>query len=177
MFGPDGGRRLYDRRPASRFASASRCGGSSAISALLAGIAHILGLIIGNTWTQVITPRLTGQAVDCYLTPGALRGLSPNTPAGGQVAFGGAARTNCQLNVPALGLTPLPATSSTADYIAALGRLVLVLLGIYAVGAFMGGLQFYLMSWAGQRVVKTIRRILSHIRASATTPNMKPDRS
>ena len=29
----------------------------------------VLFLMILNAWTQVLTPELTGQAVDCYLTP------------------------------------------------------------------------------------------------------------
>ena len=29
----------------------------------------VLVLMIANAWTQVLTPELTGQAVDCYLTP------------------------------------------------------------------------------------------------------------
>ena len=32
----------------------------------------VLFLMVLNAWTQVITPELTGQAVDCYLTPGAI---------------------------------------------------------------------------------------------------------
>ena len=27
-------------------------------------------LLLVNAWVQVISPELTGQAVDCYLTPG-----------------------------------------------------------------------------------------------------------
>ena len=31
----------------------------------------VAGLIIGSTWTQVITPDLTGQSVDCFISPAA----------------------------------------------------------------------------------------------------------
>jgi ATP-binding cassette subfamily B protein len=165
MFGLDGGRRMYDqetRKPARATATVGRL--VWYFRPYWPVLLLVLGLIIGNTWTQVITPRLTGQAVDCYLTPGALRGLAPSAPAGGQLAFSGGAQSNCQLDIPALGLTPLPATSSTADYIAGLGRLVLVLLGLYVAGSVMGGLQFYLMTWTGQRVVRTLRTdIFAHI--------------
>jgi ATP-binding cassette, subfamily B, multidrug efflux pump len=124
-------------------------------------------LIIGNTWTQVVTPQLTGDAVDCYLTPATVTTAGGRASGGGQqllenVASSGAA--NCSLNVPALGLTPLPQGSTTADYIAGLGRLVLLLIVLYAIGAIAGALQFYFMSWAGQQVIRKMREeVFAHI--------------
>ena len=32
-------------------------------------LAIVLVLIVISTWTQVITPELTGQATDCFLVP------------------------------------------------------------------------------------------------------------
>jgi ATP-binding cassette subfamily B protein len=124
-------------------------------------------LIIGNTWTQVVTPALTGEAVDCYLTPATVTTAGGRASGEGQqllenVASSGA--SNCTLNIPALGLTPLPQGSTTQDYIAGLGRLVLLLIALYVVGAIMGALQFYFMSWAGQHVVRQLREeIFAHV--------------
>ena len=44
--------------------------GWHAISARIAWrLLLVVVLIIGNTYTQVITPELTGQSVDCFFTP------------------------------------------------------------------------------------------------------------
>ncbi len=170
MFGLDGGRRMYDKettKPVSTSKTIRRLMGY--FRPYWPVLLLVAAMIIANTWTQVITPQLTGQAVDCYLTPGALTGLAVNAPAGasaggGTAGIGAASQTNCKLNVPFLGLTPIPAGSTTADYIAGLGRLVLALVGIYIIGSIMGGLQFFLMSWTGQHVIKTLRTdIFAHI--------------
>ena len=64
-------------------------------------------------------------------------------------------------HVPALGPAPIPAESPTADYVAGLGRLVLVLVVLYVVGAVMSGLLFYVMSWTGQHVLQGPARRVS----------------
>jgi ATP-binding cassette, subfamily B, multidrug efflux pump len=91
--------------------------------------------IVLGTYAQVLAPQLTGQAVDCFLTP----------------AVGGGRQG------PGCTFAPLPAGAATADYVAGLGRLVLVIVGLYVVGALTGGLQFFLMTWAGQRVLRRLR--------------------
>ncbi len=116
----------------------------------------ILALIIGNTWTQVITPDLIGQTVDCFLTPAVASRLGASA---GQMSSMGtaAAGTNCWYTTVKLGAT-------SAEYIRGLGGLILLLLGIYVVGAIMGGLMFYLMSWSGQHVLKTLRvEVFKHL--------------
>jgi ATP-binding cassette subfamily B protein len=124
----------------------------------------VLGLIVGNTWTQVITPQITGQAVDCYLTPGALTQLATDGTGGMAPNAASGAQTNCTLDVPLLGLEPVPPGSPTGAYIAGLGRLVLALVLIFAAGSIMGGLQFYLMGWVGQHVVRNLRvTVFDHI--------------
>jgi len=114
-------------------------------------------LIIANTYTQVITPELTGQSIDCYLTPATASRFSggqtaPAMPAAGSEtgASQPQAQTNCWFD-------PLPANASTSDYIAGLGRLILVILGLFVFGSIMGGAQFFLMSYAGQHVLKGLR--------------------
>ena len=49
----------------------------------------VVALAVGSTWAQVSTPELTGQVVDCFLTPtaSALTGGSfPGAPAEAQAA-------------------------------------------------------------------------------------------
>ncbi len=167
MFGLDGGRRLMDRET-------SKPTRVSATLARLAGyfrpywpvLLLVLFLILGNTWTQVITPQLTGQAVDCYLAPAISANLNSQFQgvAAGLGGLGRSSQSNCTLNVRWLGLVQPAAGSDTAAYLAGLGRLVLVLVAIYAAGAIMGGLQFFFMSWTGQHIVKALRtEVFRHI--------------
>jgi len=100
-------------------------------------------LVVAGTYVQVLTPDLIGQAVDCYLTPAAAQ------------AFGGesVAGTTCWFD-------DVPAGASTARLIGGLGRLMGVIVALYVIGALAGGLQFYAMSWAGQHVLRNIRKAL-----------------
>lgn len=167
MFGLDGGRRLMDRetsKPTRVSATLSRLAGY--FRPYWPVLLLVLFLVVGNTWAQVITPQLTGQAVDCYLTPAITANLSSQFQgmAAGLGGLGRSAQNNCTLNVSWLGLVQPAAGSDTAAYLAGLGRLVLVLVAIYAVGAIMGGLQFFFMSWTGQHIVKALRtEVFRHI--------------
>ncbi len=119
-------------------------------------------LVVTTTYLQVLTPDLTGQAVDCFITPASLKAMAGNLPAGlsGQAssALGASYKSNCwYAKIDA-------ATATQSDYIAGLGGLVLVMIGIYVAGALLNGLMFYLMSYAGQHVLRTLRvRIFEHI--------------
>jgi ATP-binding cassette subfamily B multidrug efflux pump len=113
----------------------------------------VAALVIGNTYVQVLMPRLIGQSVDCFLTPGAVSEFKVPVPAMQQSA----AATNCTY-------AQLPANAIPADYIRGLGALVLLIVGLYVAGAIMGGLQFYGMSWAGQHVLRDLRvRVFQHL--------------
>jgi ATP-binding cassette subfamily B multidrug efflux pump len=105
--------------------------------------------IIAGTWTQVKAPELIGQAVDCYLAP----------TAGQQFSLPGqsAPKSNCTF-------ATVDPQASAADKIKGLGSLMLVIVGLYVGGSLTGGLQFYLMSWTGQRVLKALRvRVFEHL--------------
>ena len=91
--------------------------------------------IVAGTYAQVRAPELIGQAVDCFLLPAV---------GGGQQG-------------PGCTFAPLPAGSTQQDYLAGLGGLVLVVVALYVAGAVTGGLQFFLMTWAGQRVLRALR--------------------
>ncbi len=111
---------------------------------VLIGVAF---LVIMTTWTQVIAPELTGQAVDCYLTPAV-----PASNSAGLAAVAGTnvANSNCWYE-------PAAANFTNSEKIAGLGWLVLKLVGLFAIGAIATGLTFLGMSWAGQHVLKAIR--------------------
>ncbi|HEX9115700.1 MAG TPA: ABC transporter ATP-binding protein, partial [Anaerolineae bacterium] len=112
----------------------------------------VLALMIGATYVQVLSPRLIGQSVDCYLTPGAVSQLG--VPAG---QASQAASTNCWFG-------PLPSTAVAADYIRGLGTLILLLIGLFAAGAVANGLMFYTMTWAGQHVLRNLRvQVFEHL--------------
>ena len=121
-------------------------------------------LIIGGTWAQVKSPDLIGQAVDCFLTPATAEALQSQTglPSGQPAAPGGlgvsqAAQTNCWYTTVNPNATP-------ADNIRGLGQLILLVVGLYVFGAVMSGLQFFLMTWAGQHVLRELRvKVFNHL--------------
>lgn len=109
----------------------------------------ILALILGSSYTNVLTPELTGQAVDCYFTPALAARMS------GQNMSGAAAQTGCWF----------PAASPNPEgYIAGLGRIILVIVGLSVAGALMNGVLSYLMNWAGQKVLLNMRKqVFGHL--------------
>jgi ATP-binding cassette subfamily B protein len=129
-------------------------------------------LIVIATWAQVTSPELTGQIVDCYLTPTAAASFSAS-PIAADAAE--ASDSNCWLssNVEpttttqkiiksAFGLGNFslpndPSTLTNAERIAGLGRLVGIVIGLAVIGSVLTGLTFYSMSWAGQHVLSSLR--------------------
>ena len=101
-------------------------------------------LVVASTWTQVRSPELIGQAVDCYISPAVASRLG--APVGGGQSGSG----NCTYTVVNPNATP-------ADNIRGLGGLILVITGLYVGSSVASGLQFYLMRWTGVRVLRTLR--------------------
>jgi ATP-binding cassette, subfamily B, multidrug efflux pump len=113
-------------------------------SLILAG-----ALMIFVTSAQVAVPLLIGQAVDCYLMPvgsGGGREVTAVTGAGAMTS----GDTGCWLN-------PLPVGAPAAASIAGLGRLVLLMVVLYVLGATAGGFEYYLLNRTGMRVLRRIR--------------------
>jgi ATP-binding cassette subfamily B protein len=114
-------------------------------------------LIIGNTYTQVVTPELMGQAVDCFISPATaarVEGQSNGQAIPGQTA----AQSSCWFNQLDTQ------TSTSADYIRGLGGLVLVVIALLVAGAVMNGVVFYIMSWSAQSVLRDLRvQVFRHI--------------
>ncbi len=109
------------------------------------GLLLVAVLVVAGTWMQVRTPDLIGQAVDCYLMPASTQALGVNLGAAEE-----GASANCWFD-------DVPADASTSLLIAGLGSLMLIILALYVGAALVGGLQFYLMSWVGQHVLRKIR--------------------
>lgn len=119
----------------------------------------VLGLMIANAWVQVIVPSLTGQAVDCYLSP-VVTGSGATAQAGGSaLAQPTAARANCWY-------ASLPPDATRADLLRGLLGLVLALTGLQFVGAIAGGLMFFLMTWSGQHVLRELQvKLFDHMQS------------
>lgn len=112
----------------------------------------IVGLLmVIATWTQVESPKLIGQAVDCYIVtdnPFASLMQSNTTDTA-------ATTNNCWFDSTDFSkLTPEQANEAK---VSGLLRLVLALTGLFVAGSFMQGAMFFFMSWAGQNALRDIR--------------------
>jgi ATP-binding cassette subfamily B protein len=177
MFGPDGMRRLMSQdnvKPKNIGTTLARFG--RYFRPFWFALVIVLSVIILATWTQVTVPALLGQATDCYLTPIAQETFG-NFP--GAETFGSTAAANCWLTEGAQpkGVTPTVVRSlmqlgggelppdqvnlqSQAERIAGLGRLTLIVVLLFVIGAILTGVSFYVMSWAGNHVLRDIRQDL-----------------
>jgi ATP-binding cassette subfamily B protein len=137
--------------------------------------------VVIATWAQVTNPELTGQLVDCYLSPAAAAsGFSfPGAPA----AQGNADTTsNCWLaadkqpqgitqtiikNVFALGGLAAPqngVTQTNDERTAGLVRMILLIIALFVLGSVLTGLTFFSMTWAGQHVLRLLRtEVFEHL--------------
>ncbi len=134
MMGMDGGRRLFERetlKPKDLGETLRRFG--SYFRRHWPGVVIALVLITCQAWTQVVTPELIGQSVDCY--------LFPRDPA------------TCWFSEITLDM-------DQELRLQGLGTLVLALLGVNIAGSVVAGMAFYAMSWTGQHVLRQIRQDL-----------------
>ncbi len=134
-------------------------------------------LMVISTWTQVTSPELIGQLVDCYLSPATVSSFTGGVlPGGAPSTANTPAQSNCWLaegHQPqgftqtvidwafGLGGFPPPAANplsmTNAERLAGLGRMALLLVVLYGMGAVLTGLTFFSMTWAGQHVLRTLR--------------------
>lgn len=101
------------------------------------GFIIALVMIVISTWVQVKTPELIGQAVDCYLIP-----MTASIPNG------------CTYD------PTITAQSDVATRLNGLTNLVLLLVGLFVLGAVLSGLSFYAMNWSGQHALRRMREDL-----------------
>ena len=131
--------------------------------------------VVGSTWTQVTSPELMGQATDCFLVPagasafGGFASFAPQADSQPQTA------SSCYLatddlstlsstrkliyNAYSLGgfKTPDPANMTSDQRTEGLFRLVMVMVGLFVLGAILTGLTFFTMAWTGQHVLRVLR--------------------
>jgi ATP-binding cassette subfamily B protein len=125
-------------------------------------LAVVIVAVVASTYMQVLIPRLTGQAVDCFLGPFAARQTAENVPQGLPIvdlpgSVQDTAFSNCNL-VDASTLT------TSEDAIRGLGLLVLLIVGMFVASSLLSGLMFYLMSWSGFHVLRDLRaEVFQHI--------------
>ena len=137
--------------------------------------------VVVSTWTQVITPELTGQATDCFLIPpgaAAFEGFGSSDTG----ADSGQPVSTCYLvtddpsslsfsrrliyNAYSLGgfTMPDPAVATLAQRIEGLFRLILVMIGLFVLGAVLTGATFFTMAWTGQHVLRVLRvKVFEHL--------------
>lgn len=132
-----------------------------------------------STWAQVTNPEMTGQLVDCFLTPMA---ASSGFSMPGQTAPKDANTSNCWLaeGVEPSGLTQsiikkayslgdlaapkLDGTQTTDERIAGLSRMILLVIILYIMGSVLTGMTFFSMTWAGQHVLRSLRlEVFDHL--------------
>jgi len=108
----------------------------------------VVGVLVGAaTWTQVKAPDLIGQAVDCFISKPVVNAFS-SLP--GAQSFEESAGANCWYASGTQDMTD-------GERIAGLGGLILRIAGLYVGNAVMIGLAFFLMTWAGQQVLRAMR--------------------
>jgi ATP-binding cassette subfamily B protein len=145
--------------------------------ALLAAVVFV----IISTWAQVTNPALTGELVDCYLSPAAAAsGFS--FPGVSSAAGQSASSSNCWLGadakpsgltqtlikkVFALGGLAAPKTDGTitaAERTSGLVRMILLIVALYIIGSVLTGATFFSMTWAGQHVLRSLRtEVFEHL--------------
>jgi len=132
--------------------------------------------VIVSTWTQVTTPELTGQATDCFLVPagastfGSFASFAPQSDSTTEETS-----STCYLstddpstlslshkivyNLYTLGgyETPNPLDMTSEQRTEGLFRLVMVMVGLYLLGAVLTGATFFTMAWTGQHVLRVLR--------------------
>jgi len=131
--------------------------------------------VIVSTWTQVTTPELTGQATDCFLVPAGASAFGDSASLAPQADSQTQTSSSCYLatddpstlswtrkiiyNAYSLGgfETPDPATMNSAQRIEGMFRLILVMVGLFVIGAVVTGLTFFTMAWTGQHVLRVLR--------------------
>ncbi|HEX8968018.1 MAG TPA: ABC transporter ATP-binding protein [Chloroflexota bacterium] len=102
-------------------------------------------LVVLSTYLQVAVPGLIGQAVDCYLAPVS------------QTSIASTSEANCWFS-------PQPAQPSVSDSVNGLARVVVLIAAMFAAGSLLTGLQFFLMTFMGQNVLRSLReQVFAHI--------------
>lgn len=133
MGGMDGGRRLFEAnviKPKNISYTLGRFW--DYFKRVWPGLLIAFLLIVAGTWTQVVSPDVIGEAVDCYLFP----------------------------NPAACTSATITAEMPIEQKMAGLGGLVLILIVLFIAGSVLNGVAFYAMSWSGNHVLRNMRKDL-----------------
>jgi ATP-binding cassette, subfamily B, multidrug efflux pump len=132
----------------------------------------VILLAIVSTWTQVTPPELIGQATDCFLVPvsagsaaasfSPLPASEPETVSSCWLVADPATLTGTEKIIASLyrlnGFDIIdPATATSEERVTGLWRLILIVIGLFVVGALTTGALFFTMSWTGQHVLREMR--------------------
>jgi ATP-binding cassette subfamily B protein len=139
-----------------------------------------LGFVVVATWTQVTTPELTGQATDCFLVPAGASALGSFASFGPQTGSPPSGTTPSEAQTSSCWLTTtdpsslsltrrlvynafhaggyeVPIDATNDDRIAALFRLILIVVALYVTGSVLTGATFFTMAWTGQHILRVLR--------------------
>jgi len=134
-----------------------------------------VAFVVVSTWTQVTTPELTGQATDCFLVPtgASVFGNFASSFGANNAAPSAAQTSSCWLTTDdpsSLTFTrgliykafhaggyEVPADATNSDRIAALFRLILIVVTLFVTGSVLTGATFFTMAWTGQHVLRVLR--------------------
>jgi ATP-binding cassette subfamily B protein len=134
-----------------------------------------VAFVVVSTWTQVTTPELTGQATDCFLVPtgASVFGNFASSFGANNAAPSAAQTSSCWLTTDdpsSLTFTrgliykafhaggyEVPADATNTDRIAALFRLILIVVTLFVTGSILMGATFFTMAWTGQHVLRVLR--------------------
>jgi len=130
--------------------------------------------VVVSTWTQVTTPELTGQATYCFLVPAGASAFGQFASFGSQAGLpSGGQASSCWLTTgdPSTltftrgliykafhsGAYEFPENATNSDRIAALFRLILIIVTLFVTGSILTGATFFTMAWTGQHVLRALR--------------------
>ncbi|MEW6579184.1 MAG: ABC transporter ATP-binding protein [Chloroflexota bacterium] len=118
----------------------------------------VIALSIFSAWSQVITPDLIGQTVDCYLTPyGQQQFTPPEGVQGLSESMAQSAQSNCWYADDTANL-------SRSETVAGIRTIIALLVILFIASALATGSQFYLTRWVGMHVLRDLRvQIFEHI--------------
>lgn len=155
MHGRDMALRAEARKPTAASATLARFGNYFRPYWFIALV--VIALIVTSTYMQVLTPNLAGQVVDCYLTPATQKLIGAGQSSG--LPGMPAQATNCWY-------AHLGPEATTPDFIAGLGGLILLIIGLFVASSLLTGLTFYLTNSTGMRVLRNLRiAVFKHIQS------------
>jgi ATP-binding cassette, subfamily B, multidrug efflux pump len=150
-------------------------------------IALAVVFVVIATWSQVITPELTGQATDCFLVPlgtsalgedffgAAPAAADPNPPAANAASSCWLVTTDPSTLSPTRRLilsayhlggfeSMDPTLMTDLQRVEGLTRLVLIIVVLFILGSVLTGATFFCMAWTGQHVLRSLRvQVFEHL--------------